>query len=148
MNKFHWGYRIALVYGLFVSVFLALFFISLKFKNELVTPDYYAEELNYQDRLDQMNRTAELKVLPEWKVEKDGIAILFPEELSSKVTKAEVKFYRPSDSRLDKNYTNIKPDESGKISLARTEIGDGHFRLQLHWEMENKMYFKEGVVNL
>jgi hypothetical protein len=95
-----------------------------------------------------VNRTADLKVLPEWEVGKDAIAIVFPAEISSKVTKAELRFYRPSDSSRDRSFSFTKPDETGKIKVSRIMIGEGHFRIRLLWEMENLSYYKEGVINL
>lgn len=148
MKNFHWGYRIALVYALFVAAFVTLFVVSLQFKNELVTPDYYAEELKFQDKIEQMNRTNALVEQPVWNIEEQHITIKFPEELKTQVHNLKVELYRPSDSSKDKTYAFTGIDSNGKIELDKRDFINGRYRLQLSWNMNQLEYYKEGVVYL
>ena len=51
--QFNWGTKIAIVYLLFVAAILYLVMQSSLHKIDLVTPDYYEEETNYQERNSQ-----------------------------------------------------------------------------------------------
>ena len=56
----NWGYKILFVYIAFVAGILAMVFGSSSQKVDLVTPDYYAKELKYQDKIDELGRVAAL----------------------------------------------------------------------------------------
>ena len=53
-SKFNWGWKIAILYGGFVCFMLVMVFIASNQKVELVTTNYYEEELKYQSHIDKM----------------------------------------------------------------------------------------------
>ena len=48
----NWGYKILFVYIAFIAGILLMVFKSSTQKRDLVTADYYAKELKYQERID------------------------------------------------------------------------------------------------
>ena len=58
--KFNWGYKILLVYGLFVIGIMFLVFKSTQQKYDLVQKDYYADELKYQNVIDASQKAKDL----------------------------------------------------------------------------------------
>jgi hypothetical protein len=56
----NWGYKILFVYLAFVAGILLMVFKSSIQKRDLVTPDYYAKELKYQQRIDAVKKTQAL----------------------------------------------------------------------------------------
>jgi hypothetical protein len=52
----NWGYKILFVYAIFITGILFMVFKSATQKMDLVTPDYYAKELKYQEKIDESNR--------------------------------------------------------------------------------------------
>ena len=56
----NWGYKILLVYVVFVAGIMFLVFKSSSQKMDLVTTDYYAKELKYQQKIDAMNKVQKL----------------------------------------------------------------------------------------
>mgnify|MGYP003351831803 CR=1 FL=1 len=59
MKNINWGWRIVMLYGGFVVLILFLVYKTTTVKDDLVTPDYYAKELKYQEQLDKQKRTHE-----------------------------------------------------------------------------------------
>ena len=58
--KFNWGYKIVLVYCVFVAGILYLVVQSSRQQMDLVTDDYYAQEIKYQEKIDQSKRASAL----------------------------------------------------------------------------------------
>ena len=52
----NWGYKILLVYLIFILGILFMVFKSSTQKTDLVTTDYYAKELKYQEKIDEMKQ--------------------------------------------------------------------------------------------
>jgi len=51
--KFHWGHGIFLFYVVFVASLVTVVIKSRQFDNSLVTEEYYARDLNYQQEYDR-----------------------------------------------------------------------------------------------
>ena len=56
----NWGYKILMVYILFVAGIMVMVFMSSTQNTDLVTTDYYEKELVYQQKIDQISRTSAL----------------------------------------------------------------------------------------
>ena len=54
----NWGYKILLVFAVFVAGILFLVYKSSNQKMDLVTTDYYEKELKYQQKIDAMDKVA------------------------------------------------------------------------------------------
>ena len=53
----NWGYKIMIVYLVFVAGIAVMVYNSAMQNIDLVTPDYYAKELKYQEKIDETNVT-------------------------------------------------------------------------------------------
>lgn len=60
MKKLNWGWRISILYSGFVVFMLFMVFKTTTVKDDLVTPDYYAKELEYQQHIDKQERANQL----------------------------------------------------------------------------------------
>ena len=49
----NWGYKILMVYVIFIAGILLLVFKSSSQNQDLVTEDYYEQELKYQQKIDE-----------------------------------------------------------------------------------------------
>jgi hypothetical protein len=66
----NWGLRIVLVYIGFVAMILTLVFKARSEKIELVAPDYYEQEIVYQNRIEALQNMRSLSVTKRYKVER------------------------------------------------------------------------------
>jgi len=62
--KISWGYKIVIGYLAFVLGILFLVYKANQQKFDLVTEDYYGEELKYQNIIDQKSNVTELSTAP------------------------------------------------------------------------------------
>src|SRR5450432_878237 len=97
----NWGYKILVVYAVFVAGISFLVYKSSGQKMDLVTTDYYAKELKYQERIDASNRVNSLSGPVDYEIKNGNITILFPKDFSGKHLTGDVLLYCPSNEDRD-----------------------------------------------
>jgi len=147
MKKLNWGWRITILYSGFVVLMLFLVYKTTTVKDDLVTPDYYARELKYQEQLDKQKRTHELKQQPVWHVNGKKVAIKFPEEMISKNVKAEILFYNPAEAKKDFS-VSCSPDSSGLCEVSSEKFQHGAYQMKIDWNADGISYYNEGTINI
>lgn len=137
----NWGYKILIVYLVFVAGIVLLVFKSSNQKFDLVTPDYYAKELKHQDKIDAIKRTHTLSSKLKYEVTNNTIIITLPVDFGEKELKGEILLYCPSDNNKD-----IKKDFSTNNRTATIELPsgtNGSYDLQVSWNAETRDYYFE-----
>ena len=119
----NWGYKILFVYLAFVGGIVWMVIKSSTQKMDLVTTDYYAKELKYQEKIDEAKRTSALSKPLECSVVNEQISIKFPEDFSGKEIKGEVHLYCPSDEGKDLVQPFSTKDNLLNISLPKNSKG-------------------------
>lgn len=137
----NWGYKILLVYTVFVAGILFMVFRSSSQKFDLVTTDYYAKELKYQDRIDEMNRVSALSAPVKYALQNNTLQIEFPKDFAGKKLTGEAVLYCPSDESRDikKNFT--LQDEL--LVLPVSSAKNGLYELHLSWQEGGITYYFE-----
>jgi hypothetical protein len=137
--KFNWGYKIAAVYLVFVAGILYLVVQSSRQNIDLVTPDYYAQELKYQDRIDESQRAASLSEQLQFSVQHDVLTIRFPSQFSGKTITGNILIYCPSNKENDINRSITVSGNAMNITIP--EKNTGMHELQVSWEVDGVKYF-------
>lgn len=139
--KFNWGTRIAIFYLVFVAGMIYLVVRSSQQSIELVTDDYYAQEIKYQERIDQINRTSSLSEQPFINYDQDIISIDLPAEFKGKEVKGTLLLYCPSNSVNDKSMSFQTKD--GLIRMSVPEKNNGQHEIQISWEANGTTYYAD-----
>jgi hypothetical protein len=147
MIKISWGYKIAALYIGFVLLVLFMVFMAMQQKIELVSPDYYAKELKFQQEIDAMNNAGLLSANLHVELQSNTVIISFPQEFKGKEIKGEALMFRPSDSLLDISFP-IELNEEGKLILQSNKFKTGLYKLIIKWSLENKNYQTEHTIVL
>lgn len=137
----NWGYKILVVYIVFISGIVFMVIKSSSQKADLVTTDYYEKELKYQDKIDDMNRVQALSDSVQFSVKDNELIIAFPKDFAGKLVTGEAFLYCPSDEDKDFKKNFSVQDEVLKIALpAATK---GLHELHLSWKQGNLSYYFE-----
>jgi hypothetical protein len=137
----NWGLKILIAYLIFVGGILYLVIRASGEKFDLVEPDYYNVELNYQKRIDQQKRTANLSAFPKITQSNDGmISVVFPDEMKEKKINGEVFLYAPSDAKKDFKQRFQCTDS---LLMKIPQKLSGFFHIKLEWEADGKTYFHQ-----
>jgi hypothetical protein len=121
--------------------------MAMRQKIELVTPDYYAKELKFQQEIDAMNNAGLLSANLLVELQSNAVQISFPEEFKGKEVKGEALMFRPSDSSLDISFP-IELNEEGKMMLQSEKFKTGLYKLTVKWSVDDKNYQSEHTVVL
>ena len=109
-----------------------------KYDHDLVTEDYYAEELKYQNDIDKEQNAKLLSQNLTWKKTNEGIVVKFPENFETNKITGNVFLYRPSNKQLDfeipislSNHNLLIPDK---------RLLGGRWNIKVDWQYSGKSY--------
>jgi len=146
-KKANWGTGIFISYALFMflAILAAVYFMNQEV--DLVTDDYYQQEIKYQDQIDKIERTNALPEKPAIDFDGVGVKVSFPESLFKKNVTGKIHFYRPSNPAKDFDIPlNVNTEGFQLISTKKMETG--FWRLKLNWKMEGNEYYSEKEIIL
>lgn len=146
--KFNWGTGVVLAFVAFIT-FIMYFIITMnvneKYNHDLVTEDYYKEELNYQSAIDKETNGKALKENITLKKTDEGLVLIFPNEFKAEDITGKVFLYRPSNKHLDFE-TSISLS-SHNLLIPDKRLLDGRWNIYIDWQYNKKAYlFKEEIV--
>ena len=142
--KISWGHKIAFVYLAFVAGILLLVYNANKQEFDLVTEEYYGEELKYQNVIDQKSNAAHLSSVPVITHTVDQVNIQLPEEFSKQEVTGQVYLYRPSDATKDLHQPFAVRGNAIRVQLPSAL--SGAYELKLSWQANGKNFFNEQKV--
>ena len=107
-----------------------------KYDHDLVTEEYYKQELAYQDQIDAQQNSARLAKNIQVEVTAEGIQILFPSEKQN--IKGEVNLYRPSNKKLDLEIPISL--ENQQMLIPAEKLVEGKYKLSINWKSNETTY--------
>ena len=138
----NWGKSIALFYGVFVVSILAVVAFSFTQDVNLVTEDYYQQELVYEDQINRLKNTETLAEKPTITLKGLYVELVFPKELNPK---GSILFFRPSDSHKDKRVAiSLGAEGSQQIDFSTEQAG--LWKAKLTWKLGENEYYQEFVI--
>ena len=146
--KFNWGYKILFVYLSFAGGILYLVYRTSLENRDLVSDNYYEEELAYQKVIDQSAKTAKLSASVEVEVDalKNALQIKLPPEFSNSNTIGKWDLYFAADRKMDIEGTINTNNGNQHIQLPSDRSGNYTFKLE--WEAEGQSYYFEKLIFL
>lgn len=140
----NWGKWIVVSFALFAGFIGTLVVVCVKQEVNLVAQDYYQEELAYQQQIDRLNNTGLLNDKPVIKlVDNKYIQISFDQ--FNEVQKGELKLFRPSNEKLDRQFAlKVTADTVQRFDLSTFD--KGMYRAQLSWTMNGKEFYLEEII--
>lgn len=144
----NWGTGIVIAFIGFIA-FIMFFVITMstnkKYEHDLVTEDYYKEELEYQNEIDKQNNAKELSENITYSKTEEGIVFQFPKDLEAKKITGKVFLYRPSNKQLDFE-TSISLSNT-YLLIPDKRLIDGRWNIKIDWQYNGKSYlYKESIV--
>ena len=148
MNKnSHWPIGIAIIYISFMVILIALVIFSSFNKVDMVTEDYYEQEIKYQQQIDRINRTSLLSTPVSWQYDKNNrqVMIQFPDEINSKEVEGQILFFRPSDASQDKVIA-LRLSSKNIQTISTQHLVSGLWKLKIFWQVNRKDFYTEGTL--
>ena len=139
--KLSWGYKVTFVYIAFVAGMGFLVFKASSQKFDLVSKDYYEQELKYQQVIDQSANSSRLSVPVTIERNKGELKISFPDEMKSKKKLVDFYLYYAADAKKD--FRRSFALNENELTQALPVGMKGMYELKLLWETDGVKYYFE-----
>ncbi len=106
---------------------------------EVISENYYEDELVYQDVIDAKHNADLLIAKPAYEQNIHGITVTFPEEIKPNDGKVNFVLFRTNDANLDvKKDVVISANHSFTIPVKI--LAEGSYTLKVKWTTDKKHY--------
>ncbi len=142
-----WPYAIITWFIIFAASLVAWVSVTVKLKTDLVSKDYYEEEVRFQGQVERLNRTAAIRNQMNFSYDTKYREILIQlpaSHLTPKPT-GQIYFYRPSNASLDLKVP-LATDPKGVQHLGLDTLQGGLWNVRLRWTGAGEEYFVEQVI--
>lgn len=139
-----WGKGILFTIIGFVALIMTMVVISVRMDGiELVTENYYEEEIKYQDRIDESNSAVELnRDVISYDAQTKVIELDLPNG-----TIGSLQLFRPSDSSLDQK-VKVEVSHVGKTEVPLKQLKSGYWKVQLNWSENGVEHYQEKKITI
>lgn len=142
----NFGKWIVISFILFAGFIASLVVICVRQDINLVSADYYQEELVHQHKMELIQNAQTLDSLPAFSIV-PGAVLLVSFSDFDKIEEGELKLLRPSDNRLDKKF-RIKSSTEKTQRYPLDVWSNGLYRASMQWKMDGKEFYYEKVIVL
>jgi len=143
MNKwFKSGNLILLGGGIFLLFIFSLIFGFMAQDLQLVTPDYYEQELLYNQRKKAIRNAESIDSLLVLKKLEGVIELSVPPRLALQLKSGSAHFYCPADAKADR-VMPLQANGEGKFILSTSGLKNCPYRLKVSLDDGDQKYFKE-----
>lgn len=136
-----WGNKLVVVFVLFALLIGTLVYKAMHTKYELVSKDYYTEELRYQDKIDGKNNAAKIGSVSVTQ-DAETVQIDLPAEMKGRKIAGEAWFYCKTDAQKDRKIA-LETDADGRQIILKKQLAKGVFELKLNWQAGDEKYYTE-----
>ena len=145
--KLNWGTAVVIAMISFIVFILTFVYRSAvmdEYQHELVSEDYYGDELHYQEEIDKLNNASALEVDVTLIRTADGLTLRFPEGLQPDKISGSIYLQRPSNKSLDLRMP-IELIENDLL-IPDENLASGKYLVIIDWKYEDSEYmFKDEI---
>jgi hypothetical protein len=142
MKRNLWPYAIIVYFVVFITGIASWIVFAVHNDHQLVGKDYYEREIKFQSEIDSSTRGAGSGVVVKYDSTQSKVTVSIP----SNPREGSVQFYRPSDSRLDRQLPLSLSMGSQVIDLRAFE--KGLWKVRLCWTADGSEYRHEETLVL
>jgi nitrogen fixation protein FixH len=134
MKRNPWPYAIIIYFVIFIAAVATWIGFAVRNEQQLVRSDYYEQEIKFQTDIDGQSRAANVNASVEYDATKQIVTIAAPGATGN----GSVYFYRPSDSKLDREITLELKDGAQSIDVRKFE--SGLWKVRVTWTADGAEY--------
>jgi hypothetical protein len=142
MNFGKWIVVAFVLFALFIGTLVT---VCVKQDVNLVSKNYYKDELVYQQQIKRISNTAQLQQKPAITTLGNNIVISLDKQF--KIQGGQVKFFCPSNPQMDKEFELRMTGENSQ-TFDTGIFQKGMYKAKLTWKMEGEEYYYEQVIYL
>lgn len=128
--KLHWGHKLSIAFVLFAGFVFYLISVMLRQRIDMVTDNYYAQELTFQATIDARSHADRLAQKVQVKRQNSHWLISIP-ACGVKST-GSIIFYRPDDPSKDL-LLELSANNQGEQLIDAARLHKGQYELTVQW---------------
>ena len=138
----NWGNKLLLTFIVFALGISYLVYRSMNVNYELVSKEYYKDELRYQDVIDAVKRANALSSGVQMNQDNANIVVQLPKEMLNEKVKGEIWFYCASNEKKDR-HISLELNNSAQQQISKKILMPGSYSVRFDWEAHNLHYHSE-----
>ncbi|OQP40807.1 hypothetical protein A4H97_14435 [Niastella yeongjuensis] len=143
----NWGHKLIGVFLIFVGMMSYLVYRCIHTNYDLVSKEYYKEELSYQQVIDGTTRANQLGNKISISQTGNELVLHLPAEMKHTTVKGTAWFYYAADAKRDRNIT-LNPDAEGVQTINSGLFLPGNYTVKIRWESNGQQYYSEEFVTI
>lgn len=144
-----WPLGIFIAFVIFISGTATLIVVACMHRTDLVSTNYYEEEIRYQGQMDRLERAKQLneKVSVTYDAGRNLITVSLPPEHARQAATGGIQLYRPSAAGLDQRL-KLQLDANGLQTIDAARLRAGLWKVKVFWTVGGEEYFIDEKVNV
>jgi nitrogen fixation protein FixH len=143
-----WPYAIVVAMVLFMGYIAMFVYKAMNQDVDLVSKDYYQQEIQYQDQIDRVGRTkAAGDVVIKYNAEAQTVLLQLPETFKGKPVSGKINLFRPSDDKLDQELPLQLGRDMSQL-IETTDLKKGLWKVRLSFAADNETYYAEQTIQV
>jgi nitrogen fixation protein FixH len=143
----NWGKGLALALIAFAGMMAWFAIQASKNPEALVTEDYYAAELRYQQRIEEQQRAQTLSAPVTLDLTRTSVQIALPQEMRGRAVSGTLTLRRPNDPRADRTI-ELPMNDSAAYTITELRLLPGRYDALVEWRADNITYYMEEKVHV
>lgn len=143
----NWGHKLILVFIVFASLMSFLVFKCMRTNYDLVSKDYYKDELAYQQVIDGTGRASKLSAPVSIRQSEENLVVQLPAEMQQQEVTGTLWLYCVADAGKDRKFT-LTAGNSGTQSFNTNGLKKGSYIAKLSWQANGVQYYSEQPVTI
>ncbi len=142
----YWPIGITVFLIFFVLANVGFLIFALGIDTDLVSENYYEDELAYQQQIDRIQNAKRLSEPLRIDFEESGfLSLQFPKEMPTTEISGTIVLFRPDDKRRD-NRIPIRVDENRRQFVDMSGLKKGNWNIKVFWNNNTEKYYNEAPV--
>jgi len=137
-----WGNKLLLAFVVFACGIFYLVYRAMHVETELVSTEYYKDELKYQQVIDGTKTANGLSERVQITQQDESILVKMPPEMKNEKVSGNIWFYCASDEKKDKHVV-IELNSEAVQQIDKKNFQPGNYTVKFDWENNNKHYYSE-----
>lgn len=138
----NWGNKLILVFIGFGTMMSFMVYRCMKVPVNLVSKEYYRDEIAYQEVIDSRAKTNALSSKVKLSESEETIGLTLPAEMKHRKVEGNIVLYCPADARYDRQFV-LQTDSGASQSLSKATLVPGSYVVKISWKADSTNYYSE-----
>ncbi|WP_167290522.1 FixH family protein [Paraflavitalea devenefica] len=138
----NWGNKLILVFIGFGAMMSFMVYRCMKVPVNLVSKEYYRDEIAYQEEIDSRAKTNALSGKVILLESKEAIGLTLPAEMKYRKVEGNIVLYCPADARYDRQFV-LQTDSAASQLLSKETLAPGSYVVKISWKTDGANYYSE-----